>query len=497
MSKSKKLIFMVIGVLILVAAVIGVIKYNEYQASLEPEESSSSVVLKNLIENDKANIASINLKTKSDSITLVPGGTSASDGSIQWVLEGHEDWTLKNTYSSIVSMAALFQVYKEIETDVTDQKRLGDFGLADPSSVVTITLKDGTVQTVLIGDLSSDKTFTFCMMVGDNTVYACNATYNGYATFTRQNIRLAVIDNQIDTENELKSLFVQKKGEKAVEFVYDAASAEVAQTDSSSVLTSSYKFVQPYTARHIRVRQDILENYFNNLMTPTVIETVDAECTDFDQYGLGDDPEYRETIVMISSIDGSEIKTDYLFGYTYGANDAYIYFREAGSNMVLGVDATCMDVREFTPFYYVNKLVYLNSISNIVSGTITCGEETHEFSVKRQEVVQEDSSGSEEPLAVYRLDGELIDTDTFLSLYRAMISVAPDYEISGETPEYDESDKLEFQVNYNDGTQDTISFYRMSEFYYVTQADDDIWFACSDSHIENVAEKLAACLDAE
>ena len=78
-----------------------------------------------------------------------------------------------------------------------------------------------------------------------------------------------------------------------------------------------------------------------------------------------------------------------------------------------------------------------------------------------------------------------------------MISVAPDYEISGETPEYDESDKLEFQVNYNDGTKDIITFYRMSEFYYVTQADDDIWFACSDSHIENIAEKLAACLDAE
>ena len=63
MSKGKKLIFMAVGLILLVAAVIGVTKYNEYQASLEPEESSSSIVLKNLIENEKANIKSINLLT--------------------------------------------------------------------------------------------------------------------------------------------------------------------------------------------------------------------------------------------------------------------------------------------------------------------------------------------------------------------------------------------------------------------------------------------------
>ena len=117
MSKSKKLIFMVVGILILVAAVIGVTKYNEYQASLEPEESSSSMVLKNLIENEKANIKSINLLTQEDSITLIPNGNKETTGEIIWALEGHEDWKLKNTHSSIASMATLFQVYKEIEKE--------------------------------------------------------------------------------------------------------------------------------------------------------------------------------------------------------------------------------------------------------------------------------------------------------------------------------------------------------------------------------------------
>ena len=495
MSKGKKLIFMAVGIILLVAAVIGVTKYNEYQASLEPEESSSSVVLKNLIENDKSNIKSINLLTQEDSITLIPNGVKTTSGEIIWAIEGHEDWTLKNTHSSIISMAALFQVYKEIETDVTDQARLEEFGLKDPSSLVTITLKDGTVQQIKIGNLSSDGDYTFCQMVGDNTVYACNATYSEYAHYTKQSIRLAVVDTEIQTENDLQYLFLQQKGERPIEIEYDESALEGVSTQADAYLMFTYKFKQPYTASHIRVRKDILDAYFVNLTTPTVVEMVDADCSDFEQYGLGDEPEYHEIITTVSAEDGTETTSDYYFGYTYGANNEYMYFREGGSNMVLGISADCMDVRSFDPFYFVNKLVYLNSITNIQSGSITVNGEAHEFQIKRQEVSSEDSASAEEALAVYRLDGQLVDTDTFLSMYRAMISVAPDYEITGEIPDYDENDKITMTFLYNDGTEETITYYRLSEFYYVTAADDDIWFACSDSYVEAIATALQACVE--
>lgn len=492
MSKTKKLIFMIAGIVVLAAAVFGVVKYNEYQASLETEESSSSIVLKNLLENDKTNIASINLQTQNDSITLIPSGTDSS-GNVTWVLEGHEDWNLTSNYSSIVSMAALFQVYKEIETDVTDSARLDEFGLKNPSSVVTITLKDGTVQKVRIGDLSSDKKYTFCMLDGDTTVYACNATYNGYATYTKQTIRRTEIENSINIQNSLKSMYVQKKGERAVELEYVEGAADEVSTESGTMLTSTYRFIQPYTAKYIKVRQDIVENYFKNLTTPTVIEMIDSDCEDLDQYGLGEEPEYREKIVTVSSEDGSESETDYYFGYTYGSSDEYIYFREAGSTMVLGVDAACMADRNFEPFSYVNRLVYLNSITNVASGTISYGGQSHEFTVKRQKADEESSVAAENLLAVYRFDGVLIETDTFLNWYRSFLSIAPDYEILGEEPEMDLSDKLEVTLVNEDGTEDTLTYYRMSEFYYVIQADEDTWFACSDTYIENVLTKLDAC----
>ena len=301
MSKGKKLIFMAVGLILLVAAVIGVTKYNEYQASLEPEESSSSIVLKNLIENKKSNIKSVNLKTAEDSITLIPNGVKDTTGEIIWALEGHEDWTLKTTHNSIVSMATLFQVYKEIETNVTDEARLEEFGLKNPSSLVTITLKDGTQQQVKIGILSSDGKYAFCQLIGDDTVYACNSTYSSYSRITKQTIRLEKIENEINFDEDLQYLFLQKKGERAVEIQYDPSELSGVTSQSDVFLMENYKFIEPYTASHIRVRRDIVDTYFKNLIEITVVEMIDVDCEDFDKYGVGEEPEYHEIIKTLSA----------------------------------------------------------------------------------------------------------------------------------------------------------------------------------------------------
>ena len=50
--------------------------------------------------------------------------------------------------------------------------------------------------------------------------------------------------------------------------------------------------------------------------------------------------------------------------------------------------------------------------------------------------------------------------------------------------------------NYIDGTQETVTYYRLSEFYYVTAADDDIWFACSDAYVDAIVTAMEECLEA-
>ena len=391
-------------------------------------------------------------------------------------------------------MATLFQVYKEIETNVTDAGRLDEFGLKNPSSLLTITLKDGTQQQVKIGILSSDGKYAFCQLVGDDTVYACNSTYSSYSRMTKQTIRLEKIENEINFDQDLQYLFLQKKGERPVEIQYDPSELSNVTSESDVFLMQNYKFIEPYTASHIRVRRDLVDTYFKNLIEITVVEMIDADCSDFDQYGVGEEPEYHEIIKTVTADGSTENVSDYYYGYTYGPNNEYMYFREAGSTMVLGISLDFMQSRDFTPLYFVNKLVYLNALTNVQSGSLTLGKDTYEFSVKRQDISDQEDAKAEDALAVYRVDDKLVDTDAFLDMYQAMISVAQDYEIVGEKPEYDENDVVSMTFVYNDGTVDTITYYRLSEFYYVTAADDDIWFACSDAHVDAIIEGIEACI---
>ena len=77
-----------------------------------------------------------------------------------------------------------------------------------------------------------------------------------------------------------------------------------------------------------------------------------------------------------------------------------------------------------------------------------------------------------------------------------LISVAPDYEIIGEEPITDSSDTCTFTLNLVDGSSKTITYERMSEFYYVTQVGDDTWFATSTSYIDDIREALASAKEA-
>lgn len=495
MSMKKKIILGVLVLVLLTGAVIGVSVWNRIQAENAPEESSSSIVLKNLWENDRDQMASIELKTQEDTITLIPNGYNKT-GTLLWVIEGHEDWHLINTYQNIVTMAALLPAYKMIEEDVTDPDRLDDFGLKDPTSILTVHFKDGTSKVCYVGILSSDKEYTFCQVQGDDTVYATNAEYARFASFTRNSIRLKTInaiDNTGGSATTLMYVFVQQKGGIPVEIRKDETIILTERpVDGALYRTTDNVFVQPYSNPYIQVGTDLEYNYLQYLTTPEIVETIDADCQDFEPYGLGDEPEYRETITTRTgdSPDNYEYNTtDYVFGYTYGDQDQYIYFREADSNLVFGVDRICMQDRHFDPYFFVNKLIYINSVTNVASGSVLMDGVTHEFSMKRSDIP---AGGTEQDrIYTYRINGELVEDDIFLALYRSMIELIPSYEIRGEKPVYDENDKVEIRYQFWDGTEETFTFYRLDDFYYVIQMEDDVWFACDYERFQRMADRLS------
>lgn len=499
MSMKKRILIMAAGLLVLVGAVVAVMIMNKQKEANAPESSSSEILYENLWTVNKDDIREITLVTKADTITLIPGERTV-DGTLKWVLKDHENWSLVNTYQNLVSMSVQFDVYKLIEEKVTDQGRLSEFGLTEPNAHLYVQMADGSTKEAIIGIGSSDKKYAFCQMVGDDNVYACNYVYAEYGSLTRNSIRLPIITELAPAGNyDVYSVFVQQKGERPVRIEYDEIAAERAKLAAQSGFNATYlRFREPYSNDYLEVRIDINSGWYKELKTPEMYQVIDADCQDLDKYGLGDEPEYRETITTrAQSTSGYDYyTTDYLFGYTYESGE-YIYFREGDSNMVMGVHISCMENRHFEPFYFVNKLIYLNPIGNVESGSFTYKGETHEFTVQREETDPDSSLTQDEILTVFRMDGHLVETDAFTRLYRAILEISPEYEILGEAPVYDESDMLEFTFHNADGRVDHLKFYRLSEFYYVTQIDENIWFACAAAKFDAIAQRVEEAIAAQ
>ncbi|MCF0136199.1 MAG: DUF4340 domain-containing protein [Lachnospiraceae bacterium] len=497
MSKKKKLIFGLVILLILVGAVVAVSIVNSIKEANTPVEESSQVLDEVLFDlGNTGNVASMQVTYGSDSYTLVTDGVDEL-GSTVWIMKEHPDWSLSYMRTYVLSMGVQFYSYMTVEENVTDPARLDEFGLKNPVSSFVVTSVDGETHQVRMGVKSTDKKYVFCQVDDDTNIYACDGSFATYSTYTAAGLRSASIDHVVDTENgTLVKLFCQKSGERPVEIEYDEDRVAVYSQGGATYLGTNLKFLSPYDNDALMVYTGLQAEYFENLPELEIAEVIDANCQDFSIYGLSDeDPVFRETITSRTGDPGEYVynTTDYIFGYTY-KDDTCIYFREGDNNIVFGIDVAGMSGRMFTPFQFVNQLMFYEIISNVDSAELTIDGRTHQLEILREEE-KEDSEDSGERLTVYYVDGKLLEKDLFTSLYRAMISVAPDYEIVGNEPIMNEDDIVTFTLHLITGEDKVVTYYRTSEFYYVAQAGEDLWFAAANRYFDDIRTALDACLE--
>lgn len=497
MKMKKKVFLMIVGLLFLVGLAVGLTMARNSKKAAEESSEVESVVYKNLIDVETGDIASIYVEKPGDSFTLLPGDVSISTG-LTWYMKEHADWDLNYTYGSVVSIASKFSAYKLIEENVTDSARLEEFGLKDPVSIIITTMKDGTKYEVHVGNLSSDKSYAFCQLAGDDNVYACNGSNYTYAGYTSGNLRQPMIYHTINTKEELISIRVEQAGERTIDIYYDENGVGSGLSDTGGVnLNTHLTFREPYTNGALSVDIGLQRDYFGKLENPEIVKIIDPNCQDLAMYGLSEEaPVYRETITSRSGKAGSYVynTTDYVFGYPYEGE--YIYFREGDSNYVYGVDLKIMDTRRFKPFDFVNKLMFLELVTNVDHGTLTIDGKTTSFRAMRQEIDEENGITAENRLTVYYVNDVLVDEELFTNLFRTMIAVAPEYEILDEEPIMDNNDKVSFTLYLTDGTTATVTYNKISEFYYCTQVGDDIWFTTGTMYIDEIRKALADVMTA-
>lgn len=504
MSKGKKLAVFA-GVLVLLIAaclVIAVLQKNGVMPGGDSSEESSSTISTNseyLLQRDKTEIASIDVKNEGAEYTLVSKLTQSQDSSgnekteQSWYLKDHEDWEL--TSSVINSLSSVGSALMQVST-VAENKaevQLANYGLSKPYAEMTVHYTDGTSVTVKVGDTTPDGSYRYAVLSDHDGVYTVYKSVATYAAYDLTNLRSITIE-QINVEEELTYLLLEEKDGRPIEI----RTWEDGETHDEIYDTSPYKMLSPYGDWPWTVVTGNLSDYFSSYESVSIEKLVEADAADLDKYGLGDTSFEHHvkvtTRVQDTSSENSGSDTvkyeyhtaDYYFGISAG--DGLIYFRQGGSNDVYTVKESSLDCFDFEPFDYIQKIIFLYDIQKMDSYSVTGNGQTYECSILRQdesEVSSTDESSAER-LAVYYLNGVLKEEKAFKTQYQNVIGIMMDYEIEpGEELQYDKNDKVTITYHYTNGETEKVEFYRLNEFYYVTQWGES-WMACNAQQFDTM-----------
>lgn len=540
MSRGKRLLILCLVLVLSVASFAVVYQVQKNKPEESSSESESDSVYEgygNLFDYEAKDIQTIRIQNDLDDFTLESTVTEkeseASDDessseptyTIHWDIQGHADWILDgDSVDNTVELASSLFANRMADEDAST-RNLADFGLDDPCSTITISYYDGTSQTIYVGDQTTDGSFCYGMIEGDDAIYTLGRNARKTSEFTAEGLRY-LSSLAINEEGEIWYLLIENADGRNTEISYaglDDKGDTLAYYNSG---VWKYACGEGYAYPELMFAAGDLDETYKTVPEVTLDQQIEDDCQDLDQYGLGDTPvhhvvlkyrvEVNEEEVAQAEEAGSPIDTsdavydedtgksywyttlEYNFGNEYTDEDGQemVYFRYADSNDVFGVSKSIVDQFRFDPFPYVQKTIYLNALDNVESMKLVTQDEEYDISVKRGEVTV-DEDGNEEQPVVYRINDQLVETEAFKDLYQALIGVMADYEIYDEEPDYDKSDMLRIEYTFTDGSTHAVTYYRLNDFYYVTQVADDAWFACKYTQMSDIWNLMEVCLNSE
>ena len=342
------------------------------------------------------------------------------------------------------------------------------YGLDNPA-FVEAEYADGSVRTVLIGNLTLTGDYYYIQMLGDPAVYLLLRTTGGRLLYGYNDI----IDKTLP-ETDIMSLyycFIEPKDKNAITMRFIGFEGE---TDRSSYNThvntygeTSMRIFEPISDRAVYIGRlaDILEE--GGFQGYRLGELIEIECEDFEKYGL-DDPEL--TLIFEDYYGKTSI---YQGAY---ADDDYknVYVRINDRNSVFLMDSAYLDVfHTLDPIKFVERFI-LAPLPNIGTVDNIVIESTENY--RRNYIEINHLDDEPDPTGVGEIapiiDGVSVDAGDFRTFYRVLIGLAADAYIS----DYEISDAPLITVTYNYHTgsaSNTIAFYPYDTNYYIAVIDDD------------------------
>lgn len=361
---------------------------------------------------------------------------------------------IESTVSAICSLNADKEIADSAENSA-------EYGFSSPKAEVSVTTKDGTEKTLVLGDKMVVDTSYYIMEKGGGKIYAVSE-YNADALLKQPNDfrekTLATIDAQ-----SLKRFAISRGGQKVVEIVNSDGA-----DDKSSATMSSLRMTYPYSESVNTEKFSKITEVFTSV---SVTDFVSDNPADAEKYGINSG-------VKVEIEDGTAAHT-LTFGGADENGNVYTMYNDKG--FIFTTSPKMLDaVSGVKPFDLMERFAHIYNIDNVESITVKANGKTHTLSMSR-------SGSGDDVKTTYKMDGKDSEENAFKGMYQAIIGLTVTDEVSGA----ESGEKFcEITFKMTDGKSNAAVYYTHDERNLRVTRPDGKSFLILKKYVSGMLETL-------
>ena len=442
-------------ILLVIIAVLGagffVLLKTEPKEDTQATPSYTSTPTISIFKTEKENIEKIEVIT---------------EGETYFIAKQNEKWVVNNDLSIKISQSKADTLAYECSSVFVKRvvaENVSDFspyGLSEAKSKVVISMKDGSSQTIFIGDKTADGSLGYLMLSGESTVYVKSAS--GLDSLAPKLEKLRDTSLYSVSEEELTAVTITRQGAHKISLVRE----EYLSTEEGEEPVYQWKMKEPLEKN--ANERNTSENVLKTILALSFDSVADNNAQDLGKYGL-DTPYATYTV--------SDKKNTYtiLVGKENGTSR---YVKTPDSRAVYLVENSKLAFLNVSYLQLVDKLIYLENIEGITGVTIK--------GAKNFEMQIEGNGDSAE----YKINNVSISEDAFKTAYRYVLGITlDDFTEIGAKPQ----GKAECVVTYHkkEGQDAQVAYYSWDERNYLVTVNGEGNLLCRKKQVANMLDKLA------
>lgn len=375
-------------------------------------------------------------------------------------------------FDAFLSSLSTIVPQETIEESAAD---LAKYGLADPSVVARVTLKDGTALALALGDPAPVDNTRYAMAEGSDTVYAVG-TYTALAVDktiydyrTPELFPIETDDSGNADTSVISRIVLVRSGEEDVILRTRTAEEEAFYEDQTLPSTYVMDSPVPGNVNDYVAGEQIITPAVGLTTSATVVEDNPA---DIAAYGL-DGSQYLEL-----TISGKPVRL--LFGdLTEDGSQRYI-MREDIPSVIAVPSSSAESILSVESEALLARLIWLYNIANVTDLYVKTPEGEHHITYKEE---------TEDTAFEATLDGAPIeDEDSARRIYTRVLTLGRDGkldELPAGEPEYVITIKL------TNGKETKMELTAANDRHYSIRLDgQDLYFYCGIKSIESLVDGI-------